>query len=392
MRAQAGSETARNDTMLVMTGGGGHGRAGALNFGRAGNMNVRALQLRFYDHHLKDADNGFDREPRVQMFVQVPPDSGTEGSGFWVTGETFPLAGTETVRFNLRSGGHANTRWGDGVLDASEPSDGPDDAFVYDPNDPVPSLGGGLCCLTLGFYFRAGVQDQSTLELRDDVLVYTSAPLTEDMAVLGPVTVTFWASSSARDTDFTVKLVDVHPDGFAQNALNRVVRARFRHGSRAAPSLIEPGKPYEYEIDLGYTGNVFSGRTPGQARHLLIEVPPPGPQPEHGEQPRDRRPDRDRGADDPSQPDPPGVRGAVGSPGRHDLTTPAVSKDNATVVPARELHSARSARSSSPRGTHTRTGGRRLASTGRQPSRVPYTCPDRRRGVNTSGSSLELRL
>ena len=243
--------------MLVMTGGGGHGRAGALNFGPAGNMNMRALQLRFYDYHLKDADNGIDREPRVQMFMQVPPDSGTEGSGFWVTGEAFPPVGTETVRFNLRSGGHANTRWGDGVLDASQPSDGPADTFVYDPNDPVPSLGGGLCCLTLGFYFRAGVQDQSTLELRDDVLVYTSAPLTEEVAVLGPVTVTFWASSSARDTDFTVKLVDVHPDGFAQNALNRVVRARFRHGSQSAPSLIEPGEPYEYTVDLGYTGNVF---------------------------------------------------------------------------------------------------------------------------------------
>ena len=257
MRAQAGSETARNDTMLVMTGGGGHGRAGALSFGRAGAMNLRALQLRFYDYHLKGADNGLDREPPVQLFVQVPPDSGTEGSGFWVTGGAFPLVGTETVRFNLRSGGHANTRWGDSLLDARQPSDGPDDTFVYDPNAPVPSLGGGLCCLTLGFYFRAGVQDQSTLELRDDVLVYTSPPLTEDLAVLGPVTVTFWASSSARDTDFTVKLVDVHPDGFAQNVLNRVARARFRHGSQSAPSLIEPGKPYEYEIDLGYTGNVF---------------------------------------------------------------------------------------------------------------------------------------
>ena len=75
------------------------------------------------------------------MFVQVPPDRGTERSGFWVTGETFPLVGTETVRFNLRSGGYANTRWGDGVLDPSEPSDGPDDTFVYDPNDPVLSDG-----------------------------------------------------------------------------------------------------------------------------------------------------------------------------------------------------------------------------------------------------------
>ena len=121
----------------------------------------------------------------------------------------------------------------------------------------IPALGGGLCCLTLGFYFRSGVQDQSTLELRDDVLVYTSEPLTEDVAVIGPVTVKFWATSSARDTDFTAKLVDVHPDGFAQNVLDRVVRARFRNGSKLAPSLIEPGKAYEYEIAMGYAANVF---------------------------------------------------------------------------------------------------------------------------------------
>ena len=124
----------------------------------------------------------------------------------------------------------------------------------------MPALGGGLCCLTLGFYFRSGVQDQSTIELRDDVLVYTSEPLAEDLAVIGPVRVKFWATSSARDTDFTVKLVDVHPDGFAQNVLDRVVRARFRHGSKSAPSLIEPGRAYEYDVDLGYAANVFRTR------------------------------------------------------------------------------------------------------------------------------------
>ena len=128
---------------------------------------------------------------------------------------------------------------------------------MYDPRRPVPSLGGGLCCLTLGFYFRSGAQDQSTIELRDDVLVYTSEPLEEDLAVVGPVTVALWATSTARDTDFTAKLVDVHPDGFAQNVLNRVVRARFRNGSKEAPSLIQPGRAYEYQIDLGYTANVF---------------------------------------------------------------------------------------------------------------------------------------
>ncbi len=257
MQERGGSELARSGSMLVMTGGGGHGRKGAMDFGGAGSLNLRDLQLRFYDHYVKGVENGIDREPRVQLFVQVPPDSGAEGSGFWLRGGTFPLAGTETVRFNLRSGGHANTRWGDGVLDSNRPSSGPDDTFTYDPSDPVPALGGGLCCLTLGFYFRSGVQDQSTLELRDDVLVYTSEPLTEDVAVIGPVTVKFWATSSARDTDFTAKLVDVHPDGFAQNVLDRVVRARFRNGSKLAPSLIEPGKAYEYEIAMGYAANVF---------------------------------------------------------------------------------------------------------------------------------------
>ena len=90
--------------------------------------------------------------------------------------------------------------------------------------------------------------------MRDDVLVYTSAPLTTDLTVIGQVKVKFSAKSSARDTDFTAKFVDVHPDGFAQNLLDRIVRARFRKGSKTAPSLIQPGGLYEYEIDLGYTG------------------------------------------------------------------------------------------------------------------------------------------
>ena len=257
MQTESSSEASRKGTMLVMTGGGGHGREGVLSFGNVGDQNIRELQLRFYDYHLKGIRNGLDREPRVQLFVQVPPDAGVQGSGFWVSGDSFPLAGTKRARFSLSSGGRANTRWGDGVLKRNEPSHGEGDVFVYDPNRPTPALGGGLCCLTLGFYFRSGVQDQSTLELRDDVLVYTSDPLEEDLAVIGPVTVTFWATSSAPDTDFTAKLVDVHPDGFAQNVLNRVIRARFRNGSKSPPALVEPGRAYEYEIDLGYTSNVF---------------------------------------------------------------------------------------------------------------------------------------
>jgi len=114
-----------------------------------------------------------------------------------------------------------------------------------------------LCCTSLGSYFGSGAQEQTPIESRKDVLVYTGGPLTSDLTVVGPVTVTLWAKSSARDTDFTVKLVDVQPNGFAYNVLDRVVRTRFRNGSKAAPSLVEPNTPAEYKLELGYTATVF---------------------------------------------------------------------------------------------------------------------------------------
>jgi putative CocE/NonD family hydrolase len=182
----------------------------------------------------------------------VPPDRGTEGGGFHVTAETYPLPGTEMRKYYLASGGRANTRLGDGVL-GSQPSGDPD-RFVYDPKDPVPTMGGNLCC---GDFLMRGALDQSKIELRKDVLVYTSAPLTEDLAVVGPVTVKLWAASAARDTDFTAKLVDVHLDEIAHNVLDRIVRARFRNGSKKPPSLITPGARNEYAIDLGHTATMF---------------------------------------------------------------------------------------------------------------------------------------
>ncbi len=255
MRAHAGSDLARSDTRLVMQSG-GHGGLGVLSYANADSVSLRQVQLRFFDRHLKGLDNGLEKDPRVQLFLQIPPDEGTKAGGQWVSGETFPLPGTEHVRFYLSSKGRAHTANGDGVLSTSRPEPGPANTFVYDPAKPAPSHGGGLCCTPLGPYFGSGAQDQSDLERRDDVLVFTSAPLTSDLAVIGQAKVKFWATSSARDTDFTAKLVDVYPSGFAQNVLDRVVRARFRRGSKLAPSLIEPGKPYEYEIDLGYTASV----------------------------------------------------------------------------------------------------------------------------------------
>lgn len=119
----------------------------------------------------------------------------------------------------------------------------------------MPTVGGNFCCA--GDLLAPGAFDQSTVERRDDVLVYTSPPLDDDLTVIGNATVKLWAQNSARDTDFTAKLVDVHPDGYAQNLLDRIVRASLRDGSRARPSRIEPGRAYEYSMDLGATATVF---------------------------------------------------------------------------------------------------------------------------------------
>ncbi len=253
MRAEGGSPAARNGTKLVMTCCGHTRTQGLIGWGPEAQTFDETLVDRWLDHYLKGIDNGIAREPDVQLFVMVPPDTGTEGGGFYLAAEDYPLPQSRPVRFHLSSGGRANTRHGDGAL-SREAASGPPDRFVYDPANPVPTMGGNLCC---GDFLMRGALDQSDVELRDDVLVYTSEPLDEDVAVIGPVTVRLWAASTARDTDFTAKLVDVHLDGIAHNVLDRIVRARYRNGSKSAPSLITPGETYEYTIPLGDTATVF---------------------------------------------------------------------------------------------------------------------------------------
>jgi putative CocE/NonD family hydrolase len=186
------------------------------------------------------------------------------------------LPGTRTDKLLLQSGGHANGASGDGVLvrasaatrhgdddDSEGDNDGENgrgstgrvDRFVYDPRNPVPTKGGDMCCIN--DLMPSGAFNQADIEKRNDVLVYTSAPLTENLAVIGQVNVKLWAITSAPDTDFTAKLVDVHPDGYAQNILDRLVRARYRRGSKFPPSFIQPGKAYGYDIELGNTATVF---------------------------------------------------------------------------------------------------------------------------------------
>ena len=209
-------------------------------------IDINGLQLRWFDHWLKGIDNGFMDEPPVRLFVM--------GDNVWRNENEWPLARTQYVSYYLHSDGRANTLNGDGGLSPQHPGSEPPDVFVYDPRSPVPTRGGGLCC-NAGF-LPGGAFDQRSIEARPDVLVYTSPPMEQDLEVTGPINATLYASSSAPDTDFTVKLVDVCPCGGTRNLTDGILRARYRD-SLSEPDLIEPGEVYRYDVDLVATSNVF---------------------------------------------------------------------------------------------------------------------------------------
>jgi len=212
-------------------------------------LNLTALHLRWFDRWLKGIDNGADRDRAVEVFVL--------GANAWRSGDSWPLAGTEFRELFLRSNGHANTLDGDGQLSWSAPTQEPADTYAYDPNEPVPTHGGATFLPGLQVAANSGPRDQRQVERRPDVLCYTTEPLAEPLVVIGPVTALIHASSSATDTDFTAKLVDVEPDGRAINLTDGIVRARYRD-SRTAPKTLDPGRSYELRIDLGGTACSFA--------------------------------------------------------------------------------------------------------------------------------------
>ncbi len=228
-------------------------KSGQVDFGaQAGqslmplSMDVDGATLRFFDRWLKGIDDGYDDEPPVQIFVM--------GEDVWRGENEWPLARAVETDFFLSSGGNANSSAGDGALIATAPSDDRPDVFLYDPFHPVPTVGGQLCCYPPTF--DPGAYDQSAIETRPDVLVYATPPLEKDTEVTGPVRLHFWASTSAPDTDFTAKLVDVFPDGTARNLTDGIIRARYRQGTDK-PRPITPNEPLEYEIDMWATSNLF---------------------------------------------------------------------------------------------------------------------------------------
>ena len=211
-------------------------------------LNYDSITFGWFDYFLKGEDNHILHSlPKVQYY--------TMGLNKWQSSETWPPQGAQPMTFYLGSGGKANSLRGDGVLLAAAPAADAPDAFTYDPMNPVPSYGGNVCCT--GNAVNGGAFDQRKMEERPDILVYTSEPLAEGVEVSGPIEVTLFVSSDAKDTDFTVKLIDVYPDGPAYNLDETVQRLRYRDGYDQPPAWMEPGKVYKVALQPMTTSNYF---------------------------------------------------------------------------------------------------------------------------------------
>jgi putative CocE/NonD family hydrolase len=238
MRRKGGTEQARRESKMII-GAWGHGASrkfGDVDFGPTAYRDFHERQLRWYNHYLKGEDNGIDREPPIEIFYM--------GVNKWQQAQDWPLPGTKFTPYYL-AGSHG--------LSASKPGSAATDQYSYDPNNPVPTLGGNNCC---GTPTAAGPKDQRPIESRPDVLGYTSDVLQDPVAIAGPVRMKLAAATDGRDTDWMIKLIDVHPDGFAMNIAEGILRARFRNGLEKM-DLLQPNQVYEFDIDMAGTANVF---------------------------------------------------------------------------------------------------------------------------------------
>jgi putative CocE/NonD family hydrolase len=251
LKTEAGTEGARRGQRLAVTVGGhagqsSTGKVGAVEFGNKLPVDSDEVTLRWYDWLLKGEANGVEKEKPVKIFVM--------GKNEWRDENDWPLARAKNARYFLHSSGTANGLTGNGSLSTVAPAEEKPDQYVYDPNDAVPTIGGPLCCGALPT--GIGPEDQRPAEARSDVLVYTTPAFRKDTEVTGPVSLDLYVSSSAVDTDFTGMLVDVWPNGFAQNLTSGILRLRYRN-SQEKPELANPGETYHITVDLWATSNVF---------------------------------------------------------------------------------------------------------------------------------------
>jgi putative CocE/NonD family hydrolase len=250
LKEHASNDAARRgQRLLVIIGGhaGGGRKIGDVDFGApAADFDEGQVTLEWYDYLLKGVQNRYAKK-RVRIFVM--------GANEWRDEDDWPLARAKSVKYFLHSSKGANSLRGDGEL-SKEAAAGAEasEQFTYDPANPVPTTGGPLCCDN--GHLAGGPKDQRGVEAREDVLVYSTPALERDLEVTGQVKLELYAKSSAADTDFTAKLVDVWPDGFVQNLTEGIVRGRYRD-SQERPELMTPGEVYKMTVDLWSTSNVF---------------------------------------------------------------------------------------------------------------------------------------
>ena len=213
-----------------------------VEFGPSATIDLNGYFLRWFDYWLRDKDTGILSEPPVRIFVM--------GDNTWSDENEWPIGRTRWTNYYMHSLGRANSLFGDGSLSATLPAAEPADSYTSDPEHPVPFI------TEPSFAQIGSAEDYRPVERRDDVLVYTSEPLAEDLTVCGPIKVELYASSTAKDTDFMGMLIDVWPEGYAQRLIDGMVRARYRGGMDKA-SLIEPGKVYPFTLDLWNTCQTF---------------------------------------------------------------------------------------------------------------------------------------
>lgn len=244
IRADAKTEVARSGsrTLIGPWGHTGHGtqKYGNIDFGPEARTKIHDLEIAWFDYWLKGKPNGVDRWPSYRIFVM--------GDNRWRDEAEWPLSRAKEQTLYFVSGGRANTPAGDGRLVSEAPQSAVTDRYVYDPRDPVPSQHGKA-----SFVIPA---DQRPLADRQDILVYQTEPLTERLEVTGNPSVELYAASTAPDTDFFARLIDVAPDGFARDVSTGMVRARFRNGLDRQ-DLVEPGTVVKYTIRMTATSNAF---------------------------------------------------------------------------------------------------------------------------------------
>jgi hypothetical protein len=261
IKAHGGSDAARHGQRLLIQIGGHAGfgrRIGDVEFGdEAVKFPATQVLLAWYDYLFKDVQNEFANSSKpVAVFVM--------GENKYYQESDWPPPEAKLTRYFLHSGGSANSLRGDGSLSVTPPKKETSDKFTYDPANPVPSIGGSLCCDAE--HYEPGPRDQRAAENRNDVLVYSTKPVADDMEITGPITLELWVKSSAVDTDFTAKLVDVSPEGFAMGLTDGILRMRYRD-SQEKPELMNPDQVYKILVDLWATSNVF------QKGHILrLEV------------------------------------------------------------------------------------------------------------------------